>query len=168
MRSTTLLSVILLATLGLVGCSSATDGVLDDNGMPPRPPKAPTLEQVKHDMPFTVVLPKQLPHDIRFWYPLEGINPNTGKPDTVTLVFLSPDKKYAFNVEERAIKQGMGRAPEGSKKVEINGKESFISKPAKGAFIMWNDGKVVYSLDTSANTDISSDQGLIDIATSFK
>lgn len=172
MRNVLLATAVLVTSLGLFGCGQQTGSVIDSSKVPAPPPKAPTLEQVKTEMPFSIVMPKQLPHDMHFWYPLIGENPNSGKPHDVTLVFTSPDQKYTISVVEEANINGQGHFYEGPtskvEKLEIDGHPAEVVTSSKDAIILWTNGKVNFLLTSVPNTDIGTEQGMIDLTKDFE
>ncbi|GAX89541.1 hypothetical protein [Effusibacillus lacus] len=135
------------------------------------PPNNSLLKQAQDQLPFKIVMPSSLPHDMELKEVLVGVDPNTGKPNSVNLSFASADNKYIFDVrEEKGDKlRHLGWPSDKSEKeVTLNNSNAKFRKDEKLAIIHWTNGEILFTVQVGAGSDLASEEALVEIANRFK
>lgn len=163
MRIVSVMSALLLASAVLTGCAPADGG--NDDGQTPKAEqqKKPVFNEEKgsenwdtlqSNVPFPLRKPESLPHGMEFKWGLYTINPNN--PDTIqgaTLVFQSPDKKWALNVDQRPGSDAGSIAGENVRTTTVNGHPAQYVIHDKGSIMVWSDGEVIFAMSGSKMTE---------------
>lgn len=150
---------IFAALLG--GCSSEKT-----NTVPMTSAAESTLKQVQTQLPFKVLLPSSLPHDLKLSNVSVSNNPNTGKPNSVLLQFTSANVFLDVN-EQQA--NGLGHVSFNNEiDVTVKNMKARFHKDDKLSKLIWFDGEKQIVISVPASSDIASEEQLIKIAESFK
>ncbi|GAX89540.1 hypothetical protein [Effusibacillus lacus] len=133
--------------------------------------KSKSLAEVQAEVPFSIIAPSDLPYglvlkEVVVSHPPTGIN--NPKLARAILTFASPDKKNILQVwEGKATNTIKGKGIK-NKKLAINNKGAEYVLTDKIAAISWSKGDVNFFAITNPNSDISSEETLVQIAKLFK
>lgn len=169
MKKTFVVTALLLGVSTLsVAFASNTEPTKIHTKVEHRKLQVVSLEQAQSEVPFQIVIPKDLPHgmvlnSVTVTYPPTGIdNP---KLIQANLTFVSPDNKTALLVTEGlASNTFMGGK---TKQYNINEKNAEYASTSKIAALHWSKGEVNFLATADITSDISSESTLIEIAKKF-
>ena len=170
MKRRHVLSSLLIAAFFVAGCGGTTSPTATHTTQPsqdPVPKGFLNLEEAQERVNFPIVIPDNLPHDMKFDHALLDMDPNTNKPKGVLVNFTSPDKKWSLEVSQWQL-DAIPQLGTDAKEVTVNGKKARLVVAGQTAAIAWTDGKLVYHMATAAHSEFGTESSLVEIASKFK
>lgn len=161
MKITSFVLSFAMCGLLLTGCSNQTI-TMDPNAQK-------SLKEAEDKLNFKVLVPKSLPNNMKLTSSMTAVNPNTGKPDSITLQFVSPDNKFHLDVLEKKGDSLLGGlAGSSEKELTINNTKAKYQKSDKFTGLVWKKGEVVLFATVATNSELASEDTLVKIAKSFE